>query len=61
MNNESLRGRRIALILTIIILFAVLAGDLVKLQVFETQAYKDIVSNVSSRISPTGIGSFWTT
>ncbi len=52
MNKNSSNVRRIALILTIIILFAVLAGDLVKLQVFETQAYKDIVSNVSSRVSP---------
>jgi penicillin-binding protein 2 len=52
MYNNSSNIRRTALILTIVILFAVLAGDLVKLQVFETQAYKDIVSNVSARISP---------
>ena len=51
MYNNSSNIRRTALILTIVILFAVLAGDLVKLQVFETQAYKDIDSNVSARIS----------
>ena len=46
------RGRRIATVCIIALFFGILAGDLFKLQVVETQMYKDIVSNVSSRKSP---------
>ena len=46
------RGRQITTVCILLLLFGILAGDLFKLQVIETQKYKDIVSNVSSRTSP---------
>ena len=46
------RGRQIAIVCILVLLFGILGGDLFKLQVIETQKYKDIVSNVSSRTSP---------
>lgn len=44
-------GRRIAVVCVILVLFGILAGDLVNLQLVNAQEYKDIVSNVSSRSS----------
>lgn len=43
------RGRRTAIVCAVILLFGILAGDLVNLQLVNAEEYKAIVSNVSSR------------
>lgn len=44
--------RQIAAVCAVILLFGILGGDLVKLQIFEQEEYEAIVSNVSERTSP---------
>ena len=46
------RGRRIVSVCTIIAFFAILAADLVKIQIIDGAEYAAAVSNVSSRLSP---------
>lgn len=51
MRERVSRGRRIAAVCTLLAFFAVLLGDIVKLQIFETKEYEAAVSSVSSRTS----------
>ena len=52
MHSKVSRGRRTAVVCAVIILFSVLAGDLVKMQIIDKDKYEAVVSNISSRTAP---------